>query len=58
MDSLQTKIVMPAPRSIRAGALEIAYCEYGPADGPVVFLMHGFPYDVHTYADVAQILAS
>jgi pimeloyl-ACP methyl ester carboxylesterase len=50
--------MMPAPRSIRAGVLEVSYCEYGPTNGPVVFLMHGFPYDVHTYAEVAPILAA
>lgn len=49
---------MPAPQSIRAGVLDISYFEYGPADGDVVFLMHGFPYDVHTYAEVAPILAA
>lgn len=49
---------MPAPRSIRAGVLDVSYCEYGPTNGPVVFLMHGFPYDVHTYAEVAPILAA
>lgn len=49
---------MPAPQSIRAGVLNISYFEYGPADGDVVFLMHGFPYDVHTYAEVAPILAA
>ena len=42
---------------IRAGVLEIAYLESGPAGGPPVFLMHGFPYDVHAYAEVAPILA-
>ena len=41
-----------------AGALNIAYVESGPADGPPVFLMHGFPYDIHTYAEVAPILAT
>ncbi len=48
---------MPSPLSIRAGVLNVSYCEYGPVDGAVVFLMHGFPYDVHTYAVVAPILA-
>jgi pimeloyl-ACP methyl ester carboxylesterase len=43
---------------IRAGVLAIAYFETGPADGPPVFLMHGFPYDIHTYAEVAPILAT
>lgn len=43
---------------IQAGVLDIAYFESGPAGGPPVFLMHGFPYDVHTYAEVAPILAA
>ena len=45
-------------RSIDAGVLKIAYHETGPADGPVVLLMHGFPYDIHAYVDVAAQLAT
>lgn len=45
-------------RSIDAGPLNIAYYEAGPADGPAVMLMHGFPYDIHSYVDVAPILAA
>ena len=45
-------------RTVRAGVLDIAYCESGPADGPPVFLMHGFPYDIHAYAEVAPLLAA
>jgi pimeloyl-ACP methyl ester carboxylesterase len=41
----------------RAGALEIAWYGCGPADGAPVFLMHGFPYDIHAYAEVAPLLA-
>jgi pimeloyl-ACP methyl ester carboxylesterase len=44
-------------RKIEAGVLEVAYFEAGPADGPPVLLMHGFPYDIHTYAEVAPMLA-
>jgi pimeloyl-ACP methyl ester carboxylesterase len=44
-------------RKIRADVLEIAYAESGPAEGPPVFLMHGFPYDIHAYSEVAPILA-
>lgn len=44
-------------KHIEAGVLDIAYFETGPADGPPVFLMHGFPYDIHTYAEVAPLLA-
>jgi pimeloyl-ACP methyl ester carboxylesterase len=42
---------------IDAGVLDIAYYEEGPADGPVVMLLHGFPYDIHSYVDVAPMLA-
>ncbi len=42
---------------IRAGVLDVAFRAYGPADGWPCVLGHGFPYDVHAYADVAPILA-
>ena len=45
-------------RQIDAGVLTIAYYEAGPADGPAVMLMHGFPYDIHSYVDVAPQLAA
>jgi pimeloyl-ACP methyl ester carboxylesterase len=45
-------------RTVDAGVLNIAYYEAGPADGPVVMLMHGFPYDIHSYVDVAPQLAA
>jgi pimeloyl-ACP methyl ester carboxylesterase len=45
-------------RHIDAGVLNIGYYEAGPADGPVAMLMHGFPYDIHSYVDVAPMLAS
>ena len=45
-------------RRVKAGVLNIAWFEAGPADGPPVLLMHGFPYDVHAYADVAPLLAA
>lgn len=44
-------------RRIEAGVLEVAYYETGPSGGPPVLLMHGFPYDIHTYAEVAPMLA-
>ncbi|MFM9916485.1 MAG: alpha/beta fold hydrolase [Rhizobacter sp.] len=43
---------------IPAGALNVAYHPAGPADGPPVVLLHGFPYDIHAYADVALRLAA
>jgi pimeloyl-ACP methyl ester carboxylesterase len=43
---------------IDAGLLNVGYAEAGPADGPVVLLLHGWPYDIHTYADVAPLVAA
>jgi pimeloyl-ACP methyl ester carboxylesterase len=43
---------------VRAGVLDVAWFEAGPAEGPPVFLMHGFPYDIHAYAEVAPLLAA
>ena len=43
--------------TVQAGVLDIAYAELGPAAGPPVVLMHGFPYDIHSYHAVAPQLA-
>jgi len=45
-------------KQIDAGLLNIGYAEAGPADGPPVILLHGWPYDIHTYVDVAPLLAT
>src|SRR5918994_2086963 len=45
-------------KQIDAGALSVGYAELGPADGSPVILLHGWPYDIHTYADVAPLLAT
>jgi pimeloyl-ACP methyl ester carboxylesterase len=45
-------------KQIKAGVLDIGYAEAGPADGPPVVLLHGWPYDIHTYVEVAPILAA
>jgi pimeloyl-ACP methyl ester carboxylesterase len=45
-------------KQIDGGVLNVGYAEAGPANGPVVFLLHGWPYDIHTYVDVAPLLAS
>jgi pimeloyl-ACP methyl ester carboxylesterase len=45
-------------KQIDAGVLNVGYAEAGPADGPAVILLHGWPYDIHSYADVAPLLAS
>ncbi len=44
-------------KQIRAGLLDVGYAEAGPADGQPVILLHGWPYDVHSYADVSASLA-
>jgi pimeloyl-ACP methyl ester carboxylesterase len=45
-------------KQINAGELNIGYAEVGPADGPVVVLLHGWPYDIYSFVDVAPMLAS
>jgi pimeloyl-ACP methyl ester carboxylesterase len=45
-------------KQIDAGLLNVGYVEAGPSDGPAVLLLHGWPYDIHSYADVAPILSS
>jgi pimeloyl-ACP methyl ester carboxylesterase len=45
-------------KQIDAGVLNVGYAEAGPADGPVVFLLHGWPYDIHSFLDVAPLLTS
>lgn len=45
-------------KHIEAGVLEIGYFEAGPADGPTVILLHGWPYDAHCYTEVMGLLAA
>lgn len=45
-------------KHVQAGVLDVAYAEMGPADGPVVILLHGWPYDIHSYEQVAPALAA
>ena len=49
---------MNANKQINAGVLNISYAESGPSDGTPVLLMHGFPYDIQAYAEVAPMLAA
>ncbi len=44
-------------KQIHAGLLNVGYAEAGPADGRPVILLHGWPYDIHSYVDVAPLLA-
>src|SRR5947209_10271987 len=45
-------------KQIDAGVLNIGYAEAGPANGPPVILLHGWPYDIYSFVDVAPLLAS
>lgn len=47
----------PGIKQIKAGVLDVGYAELGPAHGPVVICLHGWPYDIHSYVDVAPLLA-
>ena len=53
-----TNTSFASPKQIDAGVLNVGYADAGPADGPVVVLLHGWPYDIYSYVDVAPLLAS
>src|SRR3954468_1994442 len=46
-----------ALKQIEAGVLNVGYAEAGPADGPVVILLHCWPYDIYAFVDVVPLLA-
>jgi pimeloyl-ACP methyl ester carboxylesterase len=54
----QTHTSFASLKQIDAGVLNIGYAEAGPVGGPVVILLHGWPYDIHSYVDVVPLLAS
>jgi pimeloyl-ACP methyl ester carboxylesterase len=45
-------------KQVDAGVLNVGYAEAGPADGPAVLLLHGWPYDIHSYVEVAPLLVA
>ncbi|MER5368115.1 alpha/beta hydrolase [Streptomyces sp. NPDC002722] len=47
-----------ALKQVRAGLLNVGYAEAGPVHGPVVICLHGWPYDIHSFVDVAPLLAA
>ncbi|MGY3646225.1 pimeloyl-ACP methyl ester carboxylesterase [Bradyrhizobium sp. LM4.3] len=55
--SSATNASFGAIKQIDAGVLNVGYAEAGPANGPVAILLHGWPYDIHAFVDVAPILA-
>ena len=56
--SSSEKDAFASVRQIDAGMLDVGYVDAGPADGPAVLLLHGWPYDIHSFAEVAPILAA
>ncbi len=45
-------------KQIDAGVLDVGYVEAGPVDGPAVILLHGWPYDIHSFGEVTPLLAA
>jgi pimeloyl-ACP methyl ester carboxylesterase len=53
-----TKASFAPLKQIDAGLLNVGYAEAGPANGPPVLLLHGWPYDIHSFVEVTPLLAS
>ena len=45
-------------RQIEAGQLDVGHVDAGPSDGPAVLLLHGWPYDIHSFADATPLLVA
>ena len=58
MTKAETMTSFGALKQINAGVLSVGYAEAGPTGGPAVILLHGWPYDIHSFADVTPVLAS
>ena len=56
--SAQAEASFGAVKQINAGLLNVGYADLGPPTGPAVVLLHGWPYDIHSYVEVAPILAA
>jgi pimeloyl-ACP methyl ester carboxylesterase len=58
MAAARSKTSFPPLEQIDAGLLNVGYVDTGPASGPVVLLLHGWPYDIHAFVDVTPMLVS
>jgi pimeloyl-ACP methyl ester carboxylesterase len=56
--SAGTSTTFPSIKQVDAGLLNVGYAEGGPVDGPAVILLHGWPYDIHSFVDVSPLLVS
>jgi pimeloyl-ACP methyl ester carboxylesterase len=56
--AMNTHTSFAAIKQINAGLLNVGYAEAGPADGPAVVLLHGWPYDIYSYVEVTPLLAA
>ena len=56
--NVNTNSSFASMKQIDAGLLSVGYAEAGPANGPVAILLHGWPYDIHSFVDVAPLLTS
>jgi pimeloyl-ACP methyl ester carboxylesterase len=57
-DRVPAAVPFGSLRQVKAGVLNVGYAEAGPAGGEPVILLHGFPYDIHSYVEVAPLLAT
>lgn len=58
MSTSEALTAFASPKQIDAGPLSVGYVELGHRSSPAIFLLHGWPYDIHSYVDVAPILAA
>lgn len=56
-DSVAVSAIFSHIKQIKAGVLDIGYAEVGPTNGQPVILLHGWPYDIHSYTQVATLLS-